>query len=227
MVVIHAAGVSTPRVRHRSPFFAQFYFENHQSVLGSRGPASSSAHTKTAIMAIHAEHALHGGRADADGAADLHLALCPRRAAGNAANGVPGEGRQFQLQSGQRRQRHCRTAFADTHASSTARRNSLHRSHGLAKALRSGIRLVESFLTDCPVPSRTSRNRLPADCRYGVTTGDRARDCPGLMARHRMRPLQFGSMIVGLSLPPTEIITEALIDPIFTRWSGSVRGSAG
>ena len=68
MVVIHAAGVTTPRVRHRSPFFAQFYFENHQSVLGSRGPASSSAHTKTAIMAIDAEHALHDGRADADGA---------------------------------------------------------------------------------------------------------------------------------------------------------------
>jgi hypothetical protein len=43
------------------------------------------------------------------------------------------------VQSGQRRQRHCRTAFADTHASSTASRNSLHRSHGLAKALRSGI----------------------------------------------------------------------------------------
>ncbi len=58
--------------------FAQFYFENHQSVLGSRGPASSSAHTKTAIMAIDAEHALHDGRADADGAADLHLAPCPR-----------------------------------------------------------------------------------------------------------------------------------------------------
>src|SRR5882757_4825473 len=48
--------------------FAQFYFENHQSVLGSRGPASSSAHTKTAITAIDAEHGLHDGRADADGA---------------------------------------------------------------------------------------------------------------------------------------------------------------
>src|SRR6266704_3819946 len=57
--------------------FAQFYFENHQSVLGSRGPASSSAHTKTAITAIDAEHALHDGRADADGAADLHLAPTP------------------------------------------------------------------------------------------------------------------------------------------------------
>jgi hypothetical protein len=34
--------------------FVQFYFENRQSVLGSRGPASSSAHTKTAIMAIDA-----------------------------------------------------------------------------------------------------------------------------------------------------------------------------
>ena len=45
--------------------FAQFYFENHQSVLGGRGPASSSAHTKTAIMAIDAEHALRDGRADA------------------------------------------------------------------------------------------------------------------------------------------------------------------
>ena len=53
---------------------------------------------------------------------------------GNAANGVPGEGRRFQLQSGQGRQRTtARPAFADTHASSTAGRNSLHRSHGLGK----------------------------------------------------------------------------------------------
>jgi hypothetical protein len=76
--------------------------------------------------------------------------------------GVPGEGRQFQLQSGQGRQRTtARPAFADTHASSTARRNSLHRSHGLAKALRSGIRLVESFLTGLSFPAE-----LPAiDCR--------------------------------------------------------------
>jgi len=59
---------------------------------------------------------------------------------GNAANGVLGEGRQFQLQSGQGRQRTtARPAFADTHASSTASRNSLHRSHGLAKALRSAF----------------------------------------------------------------------------------------
>jgi hypothetical protein len=60
------------------------------------GPASSSAHTKTAITAIDAEHALHDGRADADGAADLHLALCPRRAARGRRvtlqTGVPGEG---------------------------------------------------------------------------------------------------------------------------------------
>src|SRR5712671_2990326 len=60
------------RWRHhssRSPSFAfaslNFIFENRQSVLGSR-VASSSAHTKTAIMAIDAEHALHDGRADAD-----------------------------------------------------------------------------------------------------------------------------------------------------------------
>ena len=79
------------------------------------------------------------------------------------------------------------------------------------------------FFDGTVLPSRTSRNRLPADCRYGVTTGDRARDCPGLMARHRMRPLQFWSMIVGLSLPPTEIITGALIDPILTRWGASER----
>jgi hypothetical protein len=57
--------------------------------------------------------------------------------------GVPGEGVNSRCNLGNA----CRTAFADTHASSTASRNSLHRSHGLAKALRSGIRLVESFLT--------------------------------------------------------------------------------
>ena len=89
--------------------FAQFYFENHQSVLGSRGPASSSAHTKTAIMAIDAEHALHDGRADADGAADLHLAPCMPSACSSGGGGVTlqtvCEGRQFQLQSGQGRQR--------------------------------------------------------------------------------------------------------------------------
>ena len=85
MVVIHAAGVTTPRVRL---CFAQFYFENHQSVLGSRGPASSSAHTKTAITAIDAEHALHDGRADADGAADLHLAPCMPSACSSGGGGV-------------------------------------------------------------------------------------------------------------------------------------------
>ncbi len=55
-----------------------------------------------------------------------------------------------------------RTAFADTHASSTASRNSLHRSHGLAKALRSGIRLAESFWTGLSC----SQQNFPAiDCR--------------------------------------------------------------
>ena len=128
--------------------FAQFYFENHQSVLGSPTPMVRPIFTLPHALGVQL-----GGRR------------------GNAANGVPGEGRQFQLQSGQGRQRTtARPAFADTHASSTARRNSLHRSHGLAKALRSGIRLVESFLTGLSYSSRTSRNRLPADCRYGVTT---------------------------------------------------------
>ncbi len=60
---------------------------------------------------------------------------------------------------------------ADTHASSTARRNSLHRSHGLAKALRSGIRLVESFLTGLSFPAE-----LPAiDCRPTADMASRPR----------------------------------------------------
>src|SRR5260370_26395292 len=49
-------------------------------------------------------------------------------------------------------------AFADPYASSTASRNSLHRSHGLAKALRSGRR-------DC----RVFPAELPAiDCRLTI-----------------------------------------------------------
>ena len=88
-----------------------------------------------------------------------------------AANRCAGWRRQFQVQSGQRRQRHCRTEFADTHASSTASRNSLHRSHGLAKALRSGIRLVESFLTGLSFPAE-----LPAiDCRPTADMASRPR----------------------------------------------------
>jgi hypothetical protein len=43
------------------------------------------------------------------------------------------------------RQRHCDTARTPTPPATTSR-HSLHRSHGLAKALRSGIRPVESFL---------------------------------------------------------------------------------
>jgi hypothetical protein len=35
-----------------------------------------------------------------------------------------------------------------------------------------------------------------------------------LMARHRGRPLQFRSMIAGFPLPPTEILTGALVDPV-------------
>jgi hypothetical protein len=37
---------------------------------------------------------------------------------------------------------------------------------------------------------------------------------PPLMARHRGRPLQFRSMIAGFPLPPTEILTGALVDPV-------------
>jgi hypothetical protein len=35
-----------------------------------------------------------------------------------------------------------------------------------------------------------------------------------LQARHRGRPLQFPSMIVGFPLPSTEILTKALIDHV-------------
>src|SRR5450755_3758249 len=36
MVVIHTVGVTTPRVRYRSPLLRSFYFENPQSVLGGQ-----------------------------------------------------------------------------------------------------------------------------------------------------------------------------------------------
>jgi hypothetical protein len=52
-------------------------------------------------------------------------------------------------------------AFADTYASSSASRNSLHRSHGLAKALRSGIRLVESFLTGLSCSQQNFPQSIP------------------------------------------------------------------
>ena len=150
-------------------------------------------------MAIDAEHALRDGRADAAMVRPiftlphaLGVQLGGRR--GNAANGVPGEGRQFQLQSGQGRQRTtARPAFADTHASSTASRNSLHRSHGLTKALRSGIRLVESFLTGLSFPAE-----LPAIvCRRTADMASRpiARSktgAPNLHHSKRNRELQRG-----------------------------------
>jgi hypothetical protein len=103
---------------------------------------------------------------------------------GNAANGVPGEGRQFQLQSRQGRQRTTARPRVRGHA---------RLEHRPPKFASSVTRLGESaaighsprgvFFDGTVLPSRTSRNRLPADCRYGVTTRDRALDCPVLMAR--------------------------------------------
>jgi hypothetical protein len=88
------------------------------------------------------------------------------------------------VQSGQRRQRHCRPAFAVTYASSTARRNSLHRSHGLAKALRSGSRLVESFLTGLSCSHQNFPKSIAGRLPKGRHDRDRALDSPVLMARH-------------------------------------------
>jgi hypothetical protein len=108
------------------------------------------------------------------------------------------------------------------HASSTARRNSLHRSHGLAKALRSGIRLVESFLTGLSFPAE-----LPAiDCRPTADMASRPRSSARLPCADGAPPYAAASILVndcGASLPPTEIITGALIDPILTRWGASER----
>jgi hypothetical protein len=117
------------------------------------------------------------------------------------------------VQSGQRRQRHCGTAFADTYASSTASRNSLHRSHGLGKALRSGIHLVESFLTGLSC----SRQNFPQSIAGGlpIWRHDR-RSSAQLPWNDGAPPYAAASILVndcGASLPSTEIITRALIDP--------------
>ena|SRR5450755_1989090 len=44
-----------------------------------------------------------------------------------------------------------------------------------------------------------------------------------MQARHRMPPLGISVNDCGASLPPTEIITGVLIDPILTRWGASER----
>src|SRR3979490_766584 len=77
------------------------------------------------------------------------------------------EGRQFQLQSGQGRHTPASPAFADTHASSTARRNSLSSVTWLGESAAIGHSPRGVFFDGTVLPSRTSRNRLPADCRYG------------------------------------------------------------
>src|SRR5450631_3153370 len=89
--------------------FAEFYFENSQSVLGSRVPLrpaptrrlrswlltpSTSCTTDVPTPIVRPIFTLPHA---------LGVQLRGRR--GNAANGVPGEGRQFQLRSGQGRQR--------------------------------------------------------------------------------------------------------------------------
>jgi hypothetical protein len=138
----------------------------------------------------------------------------------NAANGVPGEGRQFQSCNLGKADSAPRPAFADTHASSTARRNSLHRSHGLAKALRSGIRLVESFFD-----GTCSQQNFPQSIAGGlpIWRHDR-RSSARLPWADDAPPYAAASILVndyGPSLPPSEIITRGLIDPILTRWGGS------
>jgi hypothetical protein len=85
-------------------------------------------------------------------------------------NRVPGEGVNSSCNLGKADSAPLPPRFADTYASSTAGRNSLHRSHGLAKALRSGSRLVESFLTG------QSCSQLPAiDCRQTADMASRPR----------------------------------------------------
>ena len=175
MVVIHAAGVTTPRVRHRSPLLRSILFlktVNPCWAAGSLRPAptrrlrswlltlSTRCTTDVPTPMVRPIFTLPHA---------LGVQLRGRR--GNAANGVPGEGRQFQLQSGQGRQRTtARPAFADTHASSTARRNSLSSVTWLGESAAIGHSPRGVFFDGTVLPSRTSRNRLPADCRYGVTT---------------------------------------------------------
>src|SRR6202011_3570757 len=108
-------------------------------------------------------------------------------------------------------------------SASTASRNSLHRSHGLAKALRSGSRLVESFLTGLSCSQQNFPQSIAG--RLPIWRHDR-RSSARLPWADGAPPYAAASILVndcGASLPPTEIITGALIDPILTRWSASER----
>ena len=74
------------------------------------------------------------------------------------------------------------------------------------------------FFDGTVLPSGTSSNRLPADCRYG--RHDR-RSSARLPCADGAPPYAAASILLndcGASLPPTEIIARALIDPILTHW---------
>jgi hypothetical protein len=68
---------------------------------------------------------------------------------------------------------------------------------------------------------------LPAiDCRPTADMASRPRSSARLPCADGAPPYAAASILVndcGASLPPTEIITGALIDPILTRWSASER----
>jgi hypothetical protein len=150
------------------------------------------------------------GRADADGAADLHLAPCPRRAArgrrGNAANGVPGEGRQFQLQSGQGRHTPARPAFADTHASSTARRNSLSSVTWLGESAAIGHSPLGLFLTGLSCSQQNFPQSIAGRLPIWRHDRHRARGRPVLMARRRRHVSRAPSGDIARQLEMKEAI---------------------
>jgi hypothetical protein len=82
--------------------FAQFYFENRQSVLGSRVPLRPAPTRRLRSWLL-----TPSTRCTTDVPTPMvrPIFTLPHALGDNAANGVPGEGRQFQLQSGQGRQR--------------------------------------------------------------------------------------------------------------------------
>ena len=135
--------------------FAQFYFENHQSVLGSPTPMVRPIFTLPHALGVQ----LGGGGVTLQtvcrvkavnsscnlGKADSAPLPAPR----SRTRTPPAPPAEIRFIGHMAWRKRCDRAFASW-----------------------------SLFDGTVLPSRTSRNRLPADCRYGVTTGDRARDCP-------------------------------------------------
>jgi hypothetical protein len=84
----------------------------------------------------------------------------------------------------------------------------------LAKALRSGIRLVESFLTGLSCSQQNFPQSIAGRLPIWRHDRDRALDCPVLMCGHarlQHRPPKFASSVTWLG--------ESAADRAFTSWS--------